>query len=363
MSAMKALTASVPRAGARRPRRGPTATAEESRGVTIYEVAERARVSITTVSRVMRGSGPVSSETRERVLAAIDELSFTPSRLGRALAERRHAANGIVFPDLSGPYYAEVVLGYEEVAGELGRSVLILSTHGRRDAREMVLDLASRVDGLVILGRTVEDRVVHEVAATGLPVVLLARPPVAGVDSVNAENSRAAGRLAEHLLGHGRERLVFIGDPDQSPDVAERWSGVSAVLADRGLPPSPPVRCGFDERCGYEEGRRLLTGPRPPDALVCANDEIALGALLAAEEAGLRVPEDVAVTGWDDVMAAKYSRPALTTVRQPMRELGARAARALDERINAIRDAPRHELLPTELVVRTSCGPHPKEES
>lgn len=360
---VKALTASAPGAAARRPRSGPKAATEIPQGVTIYQVAERAQVSIATVSRVMRTSGPVSSETRERVLAAIHDLGFTPSRLGRALAERRHAANGIVFPDLSGPYYAEVVLGYEEVAGELGRSVLILSTHGRQAAREKVLDLASRVDGLVILGRTVEDRVVQEIAVTGLPVVLVARPPVGGLDSVNAENTAAAGRLAAHLLDHGRERVVFIGDPRRSPDVAQRWEGVATVLADRGTPPAPPVRCGFDEDCGYEAGRALLSRPDRPDALVCANDEIALGALLAAEEAGLRVPDDVAVTGWDDVMAAKYGRPALTTVRQPMRELGVRAARALDERINGSREAPRHELLRTELVVRKSCGHHPKEES
>jgi LacI family transcriptional regulator len=359
---MKALTAHAARAQARRAQRGAQSRTQPAQGVTIYEVADRAQVSITTVSRVLRGSGPVAAETRERVLAAIDELSFTPSRLGRALAERRHAANGIVFPDLSGPYYAEVVLGYEDVAAELGRSVLILSTHGREAAREMVLDLASRVDGLVILGRTVEDHAVREIAATGLPVVLVARPPVAGADSVNAENTAAAGRLAGHLLDHGRERVVFIGDPRRSPDVAQRWEGVSTVLADRGIRPAPPVRCGFDEACGSEAGRALLERRRPPDALVCANDEVALGALLAAEEAGRRVPDDVIVTGWDDVMAAKYARPALTTVRQPMRELGALAAQVLDERINGSREAPRHELLPTELVVRNSCGPHPKEE-
>jgi LacI family transcriptional regulator len=361
--AVKALTSAASPAGARRSRGGAGVTAQAPQGVTIYEVAERAQVSIATVSRVMRGSGPVSSETRERVLAAIDELAFTPSRLGRALAERRHAANGIVFPDLSGPYYAEVVLGYEEAAGELGRSVLILSTHGRRDARELVLDLASRVDGLVILGRTVPDGVVRELAATGRPTVLVARPPVAGADSVNTESAATAGRLAEHLLGHGRERIAFLGDPRRSSDVAQRWAGVSGALAARGIRPAPPVRCGFDEDCGYEAGRHLLGRRRPPDALVCANDEIALGALLAAEEAGRRVPEDVAVTGWDDVMSARHSRPALTTVRQPMRELGARAARALDRRINAARAAPRHEVLPTDLVVRKSCGHHPKEES
>jgi LacI family transcriptional regulator, galactose operon repressor len=227
----------------------------------------------------------------------------------------------------------------------------------------MVLDLASRVDGLVILGRTVDDRMVHEVAATGLPVVLVARPPVADADSVNAENTDTARRLVEHLLDHGRKRLVFLGDPRLSPDVAERWAGVSGLLTDRGVRPGSPVRCGFDEGSGREAARRLLTGRRRADALVCANDEIALGALLAAEEIGVRVPDELAVTGWDDVMAAKYSRPALTTVRQPMRQLGAHAARALDERIGGTREVPQHDLLPTELVVRKSCGHHPKEES
>ena len=125
---------------------------------TIRDVAKEAGVSIATVSRVMRESEGVRDATRLRVLAAAADLEYTPSHLGRQLAERRHAANGIVFPDLSGPYYAEVVLGYEGVAAELRRSVLILSTHGRSDAEDAVREMAGRCDGLVILGRTVSDR-------------------------------------------------------------------------------------------------------------------------------------------------------------------------------------------------------------
>jgi LacI family transcriptional regulator len=330
--------------------------------VTIYQVAAHAGVSITTVSRVMRDSGPVAAETRDRVLEAIDTLRFVPSRLGRGLAERRHAANGIVFPDLSGPYYAEVVVGYEEVAAELGRSVLILSTHGREAVRSKVLDLASRVDGLVIFGRTVRDDVVDEVVAMGVPVVLLARPAVSGVDTVSAENLASARRLAGHLLDHGHRRLAFLGDPASSSDAATRWEGISGVLAERGIRPRQPVLCAFGEEAGRVATRRLLSASRGrPHAIVCADDEIALGALLAAEELGLRVPGDVAVTGWDDIMAARYARPGLTTVRQPMRELGGRAARTLDERIGGDRAAPRHDVLHTELVVRASCGDHEEE--
>lgn len=133
------------------------------------------------------------------------------------LAERRHAANGIVFPDLSGPCFAEVVLGYEEVASELGRSVLILSANGRTGIRDMVLDLASRVDGLVIFGRTVDDEVAAEIAVTGLPLVLLARPAIADADSVSAENTQSASDLAEHLIGvHGYRDLALLGDPSVS---------------------------------------------------------------------------------------------------------------------------------------------------
>jgi LacI family transcriptional regulator len=331
-------------------------------GVTIYQVAAHAGVSITTVSRVMRDSGPVAAETRDRVLDAIDTLRFVPSRLGRGLAERRHAANGIVFPDLSGPYYAEVVVGYEEVAAELGRSVLILSTHGREAVRSKVLDLASRVDGLVIFGRTVRDDVVDEVVAMGVPVVLLARPAVVGVDTISAENLASARRLAGHLLDHGYRRLAFLGDPASSSDAAARWEGISGVLAERGIRPRRPVPCAFGEEAGRLAARGLLSAGRSrPQAVVCVDDEIALGALLAAEELGLRVPADVAVTGWDDIMAARYARPGLTTVRQPMRELGGRAARALDERISGNRAAPRHDVVHTDLVIRASCGDHEEE--
>ena len=128
---------------------------------TIRDVARHAGVSIATVSRVMRDSKDVRPDTRSRVMEAAADLHYTPSQLGRQLAERRYAANGIVFPDLSGPYYAEVVLGYEGVAAELRRSVLILSTHGREDAESAVRDMAGRCDGLVILGRTVSDDVIE----------------------------------------------------------------------------------------------------------------------------------------------------------------------------------------------------------
>jgi LacI family transcriptional regulator len=330
---------------------------------TIYDVARRAGVSIATVSRVLRRSAPVQDETRQRVEDAVEQLGFVPSRLGVSLAERRHAANGMVFPDLSGPYFAEVVLGYEEVTSRLGRSVLILSTREQADPDATVRELASRVDGLALFDATVGEDAVRSIVAGGLPVVLLARgADVAGADAVATENTASAERLTEHLLGHGHRRLAFLGDPGHSFDVAERLAGVRAALARAGLPAAEPVACASSEASARAAATALLASPDRPDAVVCGNDERALATLLAAEDLGLAVPDEVAVTGWDDILAARHARPALTTVRQPMRELGAWAARALDQRIRGLRDTPTSHLLPTRLIVRASCGRHHKEE-
>ena len=399
--------------------------------VTIHEVAAHAGVSIATVSRALNGSSTVASPTRERVLAAAEQLRFRPSRLGQSLAEGRHAANGIVFPDLSGPYYAEVVLGYEEVAAELGSSVLILATHGRPDPSRRVLELARRVDGMVLMGRTVPDEVISQLTETGMPVVLLARPAPGGApeerghgpderghgpdehghgpdergpdergrgpdgrgpdgsgrgrnsggpdrrwggedigwpdgrgqaaatipDTVNVDNEHGTRALVEHLLSHGYERFVFVGDPAESPDVASRYSAFRAALLGAGRrPPREPLRCDFDVSSGRRAALRALRRAPRPEVLVCGNDETALGAMEAAAELGLSVPGDLAVTGWDDVMAARYA--GLTTVRQPMRELGATAARWLQERIAGGQVPARRQVLQTRLIVRSSCGTH-----
>ena len=326
---------------------------------TIRDVARHAGVSIATVSRVMRDSHSVRPTTRERVLAAAEELEYTPSQLGRQLAERRHAANGIVFPDLSGPYYAEVVLGYEAVAAELRRSVLILSTQGRDDAEAAVRAMAGRCDGLVILGRTVSDSAVESLAARGSQLVLIARPPIGSVDSVNAENHTSAVALARHLVEEGARRIRFVGDPESSPDVAERWQGIRDGVSGSQATVELVTVEGLDETSGAAVAAAALAADDLPDAFACANDELALGLLGHLRAAGVDVPGTVKVTGWDDVMAARYA--GLTTVRQPMRELGATAARLLDELIVGDRKQPRHELLPTELVIRTSSTPSRKE--
>ena len=331
------------------------------RGATIYEVARHAGVSIATVSRAHRNAARVSPQMRERVQRAIAELGYRPSRLGRSLARGHHDATGIVFPDLSGPYYSAVILGFEEASAAEGQSVMILATHGRSASGSQVLDLADRADGLVLFGQTVGDEIVEELERRRVPMVLLARPAHGHADSVRAENRSTAAALTDHLFGHGHRRLLFLGDPDASPDAGERWLGFADAHAAAGRRPADAVRCGFRTADGALAARPILAADRLPDAILCANDEIAMGVLEAAREARVSIPEDLAVSGWDDIPAAGHLAPPLTTVRQPMLDLGRRAAELLRDRI-AGRSEPLHELLPTELVIRSSCGCSTRDE-
>jgi LacI family transcriptional regulator len=250
-----------------------------------------------------------------------------------------------------------VILGYEEASAAEGQSVLILATHGRAASTAQVHDLADRVDGLVLLGRTVGDESVAELEASGIPVVLLARPASGTADSVRAENRVSARRLTTHVIDHGHRRIGFLGDPDASPDGAERWGGFLDAHRRAGRRPwRTAIPSGFRESDGMAAALHVLSAATRPTALVCVNDEVAMGVLDAARSVGISVPDQLVVTGWDDVPVARHLNPPLTTVRQPMLDLGRRAAELLRDRITTHRTEPRHEALPTELVVRSSCG-------
>ena len=325
------------------------------RPTTIYSVAQLAGVSIATVSRVLQGTRATSAQTRAKVLSAVQQLDYVPLQAARSLAVHRHEAHGIIVPDLIGPYYAELLMGYESAAEELGQSVVIVMAHPSEEATRAVR-LSSRVDGIVVANSTISDDAAQALARR-TPVVLLARPPVAGCDAVSAENFQSARALTEHLLGHGRRLLSFVGDPDGSPDVQQRYLGFLDALSTSGTSSAGPiVKVGFRERSGADVAAQVLGHETRPDALVCANDELALSTMKALQYSGIRIPEDIAIVGWDDVMTARYVSPGLTTVRQPLYELGRAAATRLHERIAGAPTAPEPLILPTELVLRTSCG-------
>ncbi|TQM57183.1 LacI family DNA-binding transcriptional regulator [Humibacillus xanthopallidus] len=338
-----------------------TPGATPAAGATIYSVAERAGVSIATVSRVLQGRAVVSEATRQKVLEAVDALHYVPLGAARSLAVRHHEAYGLVIPELTGPYYSELLMGFETRAAELGQSVILLLANGKSDVPSAVGHLATRVDGIAVLGSAAVPPTLTRALRGRKPVVVIAGsssdvPGGERVELVAAENVHSSEQLTAHVLDHGRSRLLYVGDPAPAPDISERYAGFVAAHTARGLDPAEPVRVPFLESEGVAVADRILSGELEADALVCANDELALSIMTRLQDAGRDVPGDIAVVGWDDVMTSRYVRPGMTTVRQPVHELGVLAAERLHQRVDGAAPLPAPVVLPTEVVLRGSCG-------
>lgn len=333
--------------------------AASSRRVTMQDVAERAGVSQPTVSLVL-GDNPearVSDATRERVLDAARELGYRPNLLARGLVRRRSYALGVVVPDLSNPFFADVVSGVQAVAAEEGYAVL-LCEGSHVPAERHLEELRSRfIDG-VILDAAGESEIPPE-SLEGLNLVLIDEPTDRwpGI----ASDAEAAGRLAaDHLLGLGHRRLAFLGPASPSHAFRFRERGFVRRIVAEGLAiPSERLRRVPPTAEGGVRGMaELLQLPEPPTAVFCADDLVAVGALKACLAAGVEVPGDVSLVGCDDVELARLTTPELTTVHVPAREMGARAARLLVRRLEG-EEPPSGStwLLPVRLVARGSSGP------
>lgn len=349
-------------------------------GPTVYQVAERAGVSTATVSRVMNGTGRVLPATAGRVLVAVAELGYLPSGAAQDLASGRTAVLGLCFPDLVNdqdladsdvPYwYDEVIRGMERAARRSGYALLIAASH-ESDNIQLVLTVAGRCDGLVVLAHTVPVEMLEHIAMR-IPVVVLAagreQGETAGVlDHLSVANETGSYEVTAHLADqHGYEQLEFIGGPANSPDSSHRFDGFRKAVTERGLPAprQPQYHADFTTAGGCRVTRQILAGGTVPRALVCANDQMAIGALAALQQAGLRVPQDVALTGFDGIQLSEHLQPRLTTVMQPMRTLGATAVALVQERIANRAQPARSVELPVRLVLRSSCGcPEPAREA
>lgn len=329
-----------------------------SKAPTLHEVADRAGVSIATVSRVARGLDQISAETRSKVLTAIEDLNYHPSHFGRALVKRRHGTLGIVFPGLRGPYYSEVIHGFEVEAVAAGMSLLILGTELLPEANAQVLGMADRADGLAVMGGTIGDDLILQLAARGIPIVTMARTALAGIPNTRVDNFASTLALVTHLLhGHSYDRLAFVGNIVGAPDAHERWRGFTQAHLDAGLdPPAEPLSSAYEQESGVHAAIRLLDLPERPRAVVCGNDEIATGLLSFLAASGVQVPHEIAVTGWDNGPYARYATPPLTTVEQPARALGQQTARTLLYQIEHGQPFEHEVVLSTEPIIRASCG-------
>jgi LacI family transcriptional regulator len=292
------------------------------------------------------------------VLEAIERYNYRPSHLGRVPADRRRAALGILFPGLAEPYYSEVIAGFAAEAAKAHLSILVLDTDLLRDSEELALDMADQVDGIAVMGGTVSAEVFDAITRRCEHVIQFAGDPSPGVPTVRTENRDAVEQLSLHLIReHGYRRLAFVGHPVGSPDVSARWTGFRAAHEMTGLPEPPkPLDLGLAQHDGIIAANHLLALDPPPTTIVCANDELAIGALITVLGAGLRVPDDLAITGFGDVPVAAVTNPTLTTIRQPTRELGAQIARVLQQHIKGECEPSLDLVLDTRPVLRASCG-------
>lgn len=325
---------------------------------TIRDVARLAGVSIATVSRVLNGGHhAVRDETRRRILAAIDQLDYRPNALARSLLSRRSGTLGLLVPDIANPYYAEILRGIEDTVRPEGYSVIICNTDRQPQKAEEYLGLLreKQCDGIIFAGGGMQGgQRLPSLASLGIRVVLIGRHEV-DLPSVAVDNQGGARAATRHLVEQGHRAIAFVGGPRESTTTQDRQAGFESALAESGIPLDPRYLRYGDLRPegGYEAMRQLLGLAERPTAILVANDLMAIGAMKAIRDAGLKVPEDAAVVGFDDIPIASYVDPPLTTVEVPMYELGARAARAM---LGLLRGegAPRAERLPTPLVVRGS---------
>lgn len=328
---------------------------------TIKDVARAANVSVATVSRVYNGSELVRDVTRLRVLEAADQLGYIPHGAARSLITSRTNTIGVLLPDLYGEFFSEVIRGIDQTAQRHGFHLLVSSSHDGRPAVEAALrSMRGRVDGLIVMWPEMDAQTAVRNLPEGFPVVLLNSPvgPDA-FDVITIANFDGAWAMTRHLLDLGHRRIAIIKGAEGNFDAAERLRGYVAALSQAGVIPDPALELpgDFSEASGYHAVTELLRAGPPPTAIFAANDSMAIGALSALREAGLGVPRDVAVAGFDDIPMSQYLDPPLSSVHVDISALGERATLRL---LEAIREKEHHErraeTLPTTLVLRRSCG-------
>jgi LacI family transcriptional regulator len=348
-----------PAPGARRSGRGPAAGGAS--GVTIREVAKAAGVSVATVSRVVNRTGPVKEATRLRVEGEVARLAYAPNAAARSLITNRTSTIGVVLPDIWGEYFSEVIRGIDVSARQSGYHVLVSSSHSDlAETGDVLRAMNGRVDGVVVMAPGAPPRALEECLPPSLPVVLLnSAAGSAGRAAMSVDNRGGARAMVSQLLGLGHRRLALVNGPASNSDAAERRRGFRDALRAAGLSPDGAVEIAgdFGEESGEAAGEEIARLSPRPTAVFAANDSMAIGVLIALKRAGVQVPAEIAVAGFDDIPVARFASPPLSTVQHDLRSLGERAlARLLGEISGEGSSHAAREVLPFRLVLRESTG-------
>ncbi len=328
---------------------------------TLEEIAKRAKVSRSTVSRVINDDSRVSNGTRKRVLTVVKRLNYHPNMAARSLATGRTRVLGLVIPMgvtalFSDPYFPILIQGVTSACNTLDHSVMLWLAEPEYE-RRMINQImhSGLVDGVILASMLVDDSLMNSLIESDMPFVLVGRHPTdSRVSYVDVDNVGSARELVAYLLQSGCRRIATITGPNNMIAGVDRLQGYTLALRDAGikLDPSLIVAGDFSENSGYAGMHKLL--PLKPEAVFVASDSMAIGALRAIRGAGIHVPQDIGVAGFDDMPFAERTDPPLTTVHQPIQQAGVAAAETLIDLIKDPDSHPRHIILPTKLIIRAS---------
>jgi len=326
------------------------------------EVAKKAGVSVATVSRVLNNSTSVNDATRAKIAKAIKELNYQPNRVAKRLRSKSLSGNliGVLIPDIQNPFYVDVLRGIEDVASSKNYALIMCNFGQDKEKERMYLEIlqSESIDGLIAAPASEDDPQLKKMLSNGLPVVCVDRGlKEANVDVVLVDNVDGAYKAVDHLAKSGYRRIAYISGMPTIPSSRLREKGYREALADNGIPFNQElVRYGDSK---HESGIRLceelLNLSSPPDALFTGNNLITLGALETIHRKKLRIPEDIAIVGFDDMYWSNSLNPPLTAVRQPAYEIGKRAAELLIQRIDDPSRQSIQMILNAELKIRSSC--------
>lgn len=331
--------------------------------LTLEEIGRLAGVSRSTVSRVINGHADVSADVKERVLEVVRDTGYRPNRAARSLVSSRTGLLGLVIPSglhnlFQDPYFGRLIQGITRAANAAEQTLSLFLFENREEELELYERVIANgmVDGVLVTATSMQDPVVERMERDGTKYVVIGRPDAEGAAFVDVENREGARLGTEHLISHGARRLATITGPSNTTTGLDRRNGFLDAAADAGIEVSSNLvaEADFTSAGAYRAMTGLLDSR--PEAVFCASDTMAIGALGAIEAAGLRCPDDIAVVSFDGLVEAHQTTPSLTTVAQPVQDTGQEAVRLLLRLLDQEPEEPPRTILPTELVVRSSCG-------
>lgn len=327
--------------------------------VTIKDIAKEAEVSVTTVSRVLNNKPDVGDDTRAKILKIIDEMNYNPNSVARGLVMQKTHTIGLIIPDISNPFFPQVARAIEDKAQKLGYSVIFFNTdnHLEREKKAVELFKSKQVDGLIVSLSLGNEEILKELKASNYPVVQIDRSVFNDIyPLVSIDNKNSSYQMIEYMLKKGHKRIAHISGDLNTTTARERLAGYKKALQDYEIEINDDyiIEGDYTQHSGFEAMQKLIELKERPTAVFAANDLSAAGVYKALFAAGLKIPDDVAVAGHDDINLASLLRPELTTMKQPKYSMGERAVTVLMKMINDQEKEIEDQILKTNLIIRES---------